>query len=82
MTSEQKEKDFDDIFDLIDGISKSMCSQFRDMSEKLENIEGRIKAMQHKDDEPRFREIRRDILSVDQRVSEVMDEIETLKTGR
>ena len=59
-----------------------MCSQFRDLSEKLDDVEGRIKALQHKDEEPRFREIKRDILSVDQRVSDVMDQIESLKTGR
>ena len=65
MDSEQEGKDFDAIFELINDISKSMCSQFRDLSEKLDDIEGRIKALQHKDDEPRFREIKRDILNVD-----------------
>ena len=82
MDSEQEGKDFDAIFELINDISKSMCSQFRDLSEKLDDIEGRIKALQHKDDEPRFREIKRDILNVDQRVSDVIDQIESLKTGR
>jgi Mg2+ and Co2+ transporter CorA len=82
LDSEQRGKDFDAIFELINDISKSMCSQFRDLSEKLDDVEGRIKALQRKDEEPRFREIKRDILSVDQRVSEVIDQIESLKTGR